>query len=91
MISDDEIKEKMGSIKWALDYGIFSESDLVFEAVPERIESKREVFEELDKICKPSSILATNTSSLSISELGGMTQRPSKLIGIHWFNPPPTS
>lgn len=87
-ISDDEIKEKMGSIKWAMDYGIFSESDLVLEAVPERIESKREVFEELDKRCKPLSILATNTSSLSISELGGMTQRPSNVIGMHWFNPP---
>ncbi len=88
MISDDEIKEKMGSIKWAMDYGFFSGSDLVLEAVPERIESKREVFEELDKRCKPSCILATNTSSLSISELGGITQRPSKVIGMHWFNPP---
>jgi len=88
MIQEDGIRKKMESIKGFTDYSQFQGADLVIEAVPERIEIKREVFEELDKICDPETILASNTSSLSISELGGVTQRPGKVIGMHWFNPP---
>src|SRR5215212_7489795 len=64
-------------------------AELVIEAVPERMELKAEVFTQLDKICAPDTILATNTSSLSVTELSVVTGRPSKVIGMHFFNPAP--
>ncbi|MCA0146421.1 3-hydroxyacyl-CoA dehydrogenase family protein [Blastococcus sp. LR1] len=64
-------------------------AELVIEAVPERMELKAELFAKLDKICPPDTILATNTSSLSVTELSVVTGRPSKVIGMHFFNPAP--
>jgi 3-hydroxybutyryl-CoA dehydrogenase len=64
-------------------------AELVIEAIPERMELKTEVFSALDKICPPDTILATNTSSLSVTELSVATGRPSKVIGMHFFNPAP--
>jgi 3-hydroxybutyryl-CoA dehydrogenase len=64
-------------------------AELVIEAVPERLELKTEVFAALDKICPPDTILATNTSSLSVTELSVVTGRPNKVIGMHFFNPAP--
>ncbi|CCG04735.1 3-hydroxyacyl-CoA dehydrogenase family protein [Blastococcus saxobsidens] len=66
-----------------------SSAELVIEAIPERMELKAEVFAKLDKICPPDTILATNTSSLSVTELSVVTGRPSKVIGMHFFNPAP--
>jgi 3-hydroxybutyryl-CoA dehydrogenase len=63
------------------------EADLVIEAVPEEMESKIEIFTLLDKICRPNTILASNTSSLSISEIASVTYRPRKCVGMHFFNP----
>lgn len=63
--------------------------DLVIEAVVENLEVKKAVFQELDIICSPQTILATNTSALSISELAVMTTRPEKVVGMHFFNPVP--
>lgn len=63
--------------------------DLVIEAVPERIELKQHVFKQLDHIVQPNAILASNTSSLSIAAIGSVTNRPDKVIGMHFFSPVP--
>jgi 3-hydroxybutyryl-CoA dehydrogenase len=63
------------------------EADLVIEAVPEELESKIEIFTLLDKVCRPGTILASNTSSLSITEIAGVTYRATKCVGMHFFNP----
>jgi 3-hydroxybutyryl-CoA dehydrogenase len=63
------------------------EADLVIEAVPEEMESKIEIFTLLDKICRPGTILASNTSSLSVTEIASVTYRTKKCLGMHFFNP----
>src|SRR5712692_10046510 len=63
------------------------DADLVIEAVPEEMESKIEIFTLLDKICRPNTILASNTSSLSITEIASVTYRANKCVGMHFFNP----
>ncbi|HEX6682375.1 MAG TPA: 3-hydroxybutyryl-CoA dehydrogenase [Candidatus Limnocylindrales bacterium] len=63
--------------------------DFVIEAVPEHLDLKQRIFTELDRICKPSAILATNTSSLSVTEISVATHRPNQVIGVHFFNPAP--
>jgi 3-hydroxybutyryl-CoA dehydrogenase len=63
------------------------EADLVIEAVPEEMESKIEIFTILDKMCRPGTVLASNTSSLSITEIASVTYRAPKIVGMHFFNP----
>jgi 3-hydroxybutyryl-CoA dehydrogenase len=63
------------------------QADLVIEAVPEEIESKIEIFTLLDKVCRPTTILASNTSSLSVTEIASVTYRAKKCVGMHFFNP----
>jgi len=63
------------------------EADLVIEAVPEEMDSKIEIFTLLDKFCRPSTVLASNTSSLSVTEIASVTYRPRKCVGMHFFNP----
>src|SRR5699024_5651463 len=63
------------------------EADLVVEAVLEKIDLKIDIFQQLDKICRPETILATNTSTMSPTEIGAQTSRPDKVIAMHFFNP----
>ncbi len=76
-------------ISTAIDRSACSDVDLVVEAVPEILDLKLSIFSELDGICKPNCILATNTSSISISEIAAATSRPDKVIGMHFMNPVP--
>ena len=76
-------------INWVSDMQSLADADLVVEAVPEQLELKRSVFGALDTICGPDTILASNTSSLSITEIAVSTSRPGKVIGLHFFNPAP--
>lgn len=76
-------------ISTAIDRSACADADLVVEAVPEILDLKLSIFSELDEICKPDCILATNTSSISISEIAAATSRPSKVIGMHFMNPVP--
>jgi 3-hydroxybutyryl-CoA dehydrogenase len=67
----------------------FADCDLVIEAVLEELPLKREVFAELDRVTRPEAILATNTSALSVSEIAEATERPERVVGMHFFNPAP--
>lgn len=79
----------MGRIQGSTDIAIIKDADLVIEAATEDMESKKALFVELDSLCKPETILATNTSSLSITEIAAATNRADKVIGMHFFNPVP--
>ena len=64
------------------------DTDFVIEAVPERLELKRDIFAQLDAVAPPHAVLATNTSELSVTAIAAATARPDRVIGMHWFNPP---
>ncbi|MBI3286915.1 MAG: 3-hydroxyacyl-CoA dehydrogenase [Chloroflexi bacterium] len=81
------MEEKLALIELTLSYDGFKDLDVIIEAVPENIDLKVRVFQELDGICPEGAIFASNTSALSISEMGAATQRPEKMIGIHFFFP----
>lgn len=87
---DEETKSAiLGRFKQTMDMADFSECDLVIEAVVEDIEAKKSVFAALDRICPEHTILATNTSCLSVTEIGSATRRQDKVLGLHFFNPVP--
>jgi 3-hydroxybutyryl-CoA dehydrogenase len=81
--------ELLARVTYATSLAELAECDLVVEAVPEHLDLKRAIFTELDSICKPDTILATNTSSLSVTEIAVATSRPGKVVGMHFFNPAP--
>jgi 3-hydroxybutyryl-CoA dehydrogenase len=81
--------EIIARIKGALDFSGAEDVDFVFEAVIEDLETKKEVFSELDKICPPHTIFASNTSAIPITDIAEVTQRPSQVVGTHFFNPVP--
>ena len=88
--NEDMKKEAMDKIQTTTDYKEFNDVDLVIEAVLETVDLKKQVFAELDKNTPSHAILATNTSSLSVTEIASATNRPEKVVGVHFFNPPVT-
>jgi 3-hydroxybutyryl-CoA dehydrogenase len=88
-VTEDDRRSTMERITGTLAQEDMRECDLVVEAATEDLELKRRVFAELDAICRPHAVLCTNTSSFSITELGGLTSRPDKFVGLHFFNPVP--
>jgi 3-hydroxybutyryl-CoA dehydrogenase len=86
-ISQDDMDSVLSRINWATGLGPASESDFVIEAVLEDIDLKKDIFRELDDLCSSDTILATNTTALSVSEIASATSRPEKIIGMHFFNP----
>lgn len=85
----DDLKQIIGRITVTTDYADIAQADLVIEAISEEMEVKKEILREIDGIVQPSAIFATNTSSLSITELASVTKRPEQVIGMHFFNPVP--
>ncbi|HEY1520335.1 MAG TPA: 3-hydroxyacyl-CoA dehydrogenase family protein [Solirubrobacteraceae bacterium] len=83
----DELERKLGLISGATGYELFGDVDFVIEAVPERIEIKQTVFAELDEVTPGHAILASNTSSLPVTEMAQATTRPDKVVGFHFFYP----
>ncbi len=88
-ISADDKKATLGRITPVLDRGQLANCDLVVEAATEKFEIKAEIFRDLDRTMKPDVILASNTSSISITKIAALTKRPDKVIGMHFFNPVP--
>ena len=88
-ISQSEMETSMSRITASTDYNQLSACDLVIEAATENMDIKLNIFKELDNVCKPETILASNTSSISINKIATATQRPEKVIGMHFMNPVP--
>ena len=88
-ISQEDMDAAMARISGSTDISIIAEADFVIEAATEDMEAKKALFKELDELCKPEAIIATNTSALSITEIAAATNRPDKIIGMHFFNPVP--
>lgn len=85
----DEVDRTISRIHGTTNFSELKDVDIAIEAVIENLDEKLKVFSTLDKICKPEAILASNTSSLSITKLASVTQRPEKVVGIHFMNPVP--
>jgi len=79
----------LARVSFRVGISALHEVDFVIEAVPEHLDLKQRIFAELDRVCKPEAILATNTSSLSVTEISVATHRPNRVIGVHFFNPAP--
>jgi 3-hydroxybutyryl-CoA dehydrogenase len=88
-INAEEKEAVLGRIKATTDMDAVSFADIVIEAIIENLAAKTELFEKLDKLTKPECILASNTSSISITKLASATKRPDKVIGMHFMNPVP--
>lgn len=88
-LKEEEKAAALGRLTSATDYHALQGADIVIEAVPEKLEIKQAIYDELKDLLAPETILASNTSSISITELAAMSGRPDKFIGLHFFNPVP--
>ena len=86
-IPPEAVEERMGLITGSTDKADFADCDIVIEAVFEDMELKKSIFKELDEICKPGALLASNTSALDVNEIASVTSRPESVIGMHFFSP----
>lgn len=86
-LSEADAQSQRSKIDCVLDFERFAEVDFVIEAAPENIEIKKQIFTQLDEWCNVDAILATNTSSLSITQIGNFVRRSDKVVGLHFFNP----
>lgn len=88
-MTDEQMKAALSKITCSTDIQAIAQADLIIEAATENMNLKKIIFKELDDVCKKEAILATNTSSLSITEIAAATNRPQQVIGMHFFNPVP--
>ena len=88
-LSQEDRDALLNRVTFAVGLEALGDVDLVIEAVPEHLDLKQQIFADLDRICKPEAILATNTSSLSVTEISVATHRPNRVVGMHFFNPAP--
>jgi 3-hydroxybutyryl-CoA dehydrogenase len=88
-LTEAEQRGILDRVAFATGFDGLADCDLVIEAVPERLDLKRAVFAELDRVCRADAVLATNTSSLSVTEIAAGTSRPAAVVGVHFFNPAP--
>jgi len=86
-LSEIEYQAILGRVELATELAAVADCDLVVEAIVEQMDIKKTVFEALDKTCKPETIFVSNTSSLSITEIASATNRPDRVMGMHFFNP----
>jgi 3-hydroxybutyryl-CoA dehydrogenase len=88
-LSAEERDAALDRLTTTTDVADLATCELVIEAIVEDLDAKRTLFAELDRICAPDAILATNTSALSVTEIAGATKRPERVVGMHFFNPAP--
>ncbi len=86
---EEKTEAIMDRITVSTDLSLAADADLIIEAVFEKLEAKQEIFKELDAVCKPEAVMASNTSAIPITELGAATRRPESVIGLHFFSPVP--
>jgi 3-hydroxybutyryl-CoA dehydrogenase len=88
-LTPEQESQTVARISSSLKLDDFAGCDLIIEAVPEKLELKRDIFKKLDAICGRETLLATNTSSFAVTAIAGATQKPERVLGTHFFNPPP--
>jgi 3-hydroxybutyryl-CoA dehydrogenase len=88
-VSQEEMDRTLGRLRGTTALADLKDCDLVIEAVVERLDEKKKVFSELDRLCKPAAILASNTSSIPISSMAAVTKRADRIVGLHFMNPVP--
>jgi 3-hydroxybutyryl-CoA dehydrogenase len=88
-LTEQERADVLARLRTSCDLAAAAEADLVIEVVPEHMELKREIFAELDRVCRPDAILATGTNALSVTRISSATTRPDRVLGLHFFNPAP--
>ena len=88
-LTQDEMDVALDRLRLATDLDALGECDLVIEAIVEQVDAKKELFATLERVVSPEAILATNTSALSVTEIAAATERPERVVGMHFFNPAP--
>jgi len=88
-ISPEQEQQVLDRLSTTTSLDDFKEFELIIEAAPEKLELKRDIFKHLDALCGPATLIASNTSSFSITAIAASTQRPERVLGLHFFNPPP--